>query len=111
MNTVFKTRTIKQTIVSAIAISLMTLPLLASAGEKATGVFYSSSNLDNSTDQEILYARLKDASEEICGSSRLQVTGSVERITANKECYEGTLDAAVERLGNTEVKELHQQSS
>jgi UrcA family protein len=111
MNTKFSAKTIKQTFVSAIAISLITLPLLASAGEKTSGVFYNKQSLNNATDQEILYAELKGASRDICGSSRLQVTGSVERVLANEECYQGTLSAAVERLNNSEVTELHQQDS
>jgi len=111
MNTKLTAKTIKQAFVSAIAISLMTLPLLASAGDKNSGIFYTSQDLDNSKQQEILYAKLKEASREICGSSNLQVTGSVERVSANEECYEGTLTAAVNRLNNSKVKELHQQNS
>jgi len=111
MNTTLNARTIKQALVSAIAISVTALPLMASAGDKHSGIFYTQQNLDNTTDQEILYAKLKDASREICGSSSLQVTGSIERVSANQECYEGTLTAAVERLNNSKVKELHQQNS
>ena len=111
MNIKSSAKTIKQTFVSAIAISLITLPLLVSAGEKTSGIFYNKQNLDNSADQEILYAKLKDASRDICGSTRLQVTGSVERVSANEECYQGTLSAAVERLNNSEVMDLHQQGS
>lgn len=109
MNVKINANSIKQALVSAIAVSLIALPLMASAGDNKSSIFYSKQNLDNSTDQEILYAKLKDASRDMCGSSNLQVTGSVERVTANDECYEGTLTAAVERLGNAEVKALHQQ--
>jgi UrcA family protein len=111
MHTKFNAKTIRKAFVSAIAISVIALPLLASAGDKSSGVFYTQQNLDNRDDQEILYAKLQDASRDMCGSSNLQVTGSVERVAANKECYEGTLTAAVERLDNSKVKELHQQSS
>ena len=111
MNTKFNVKTIKQTFVSAIAIALITLPLLASAADSKSGIFYTKQNPENSTDQEILYAKLKDASRDICGSTNLHVTGSVERVSANDECYEGTLTAAVERLDNEAVKELHQQES
>ena len=116
MKTKFNADSIKHALVSAIAVSLIAMPLLASAAasnsaDKKATIFYSSQSLDNSTDQENLYARLKDASRDICGSSNLHMTGSVERSSGNDKCYEGTLDAAVERLGNSEVTELHQQES
>lgn len=111
MNTKFNAKTIKQALVSAIATTLITLPLLASAAENGSGFFDSEKNLDNSMDQEVLYKKLKNASRKICGSSDLQKTGSVERVMANNECYEGTLTAAVERLNNPEVKKLHEQNS
>jgi len=111
MNTKFNAKTFKQAFVSAIAVSLFTLPLLASAADSNSGFFHNNKNLENTTDQEILYTKLQHASREICGSSNLQLTGSVERAMANDECYEGTLTAAVERLNNSEIKELHEQSS
>ncbi len=111
MNPTFNAKSIKQALLSAIAVSLITLPLLASAGETKSGIFYSPQSLNNTTDQKILYAKLKDASHDICGSTNLQVTGSVERVVGNNECYEGTLTAAVERLGNSEVTALHQQNN
>ena len=111
MHTQFNAKSIKQAFLSAIAISVIALPLVASAGDKSSGVFYNEQNLDNGTDQEILYAKLQDKSREICGSSNLKVTGSIERVSANEECYQGTLTAAVERLNNSDVTELHQQES
>ena len=116
MKTKFNTDSIKHALVSVIAVSLIALPLLASAAgansaDKKSNIFYSAQSLDNSTDQEILYAKLKDASRDICGSSNLHITGSVEGSLGNDKCYEGTLDAVVERLDNSEVKALHQQES
>ena len=111
MNSKLSANSVKKTIVSAIAISMITLPLLASAGGNAAGIFYSKENLKNSTDQEMLYEKLKDTSRDICGSSNLRLTGSVERASGNEECYQGTLNAAVERLGNAEVAKLHLQES
>lgn len=104
-------KTFKNTIVSAIAISLITLPLLSSAADNNSDLFSSQVSRTSTSDEEVLYERLQDASREICGSSNLQVTGSVERVMANDDCYEGTLTAAVERLNDSKVKELHEQSS
>ena len=116
MKTKFNADSIKHALVSVIAVSLIALPLLASAAatnsaDKESTLFYSKQSLNNNKDQEILYERLKDASRDMCGSSNLQVTGSVERTSANKSCYEGTLNAAVERLDNSKVSALHEQES
>ena len=110
MNTNITAKTFKQAFVSAIAISLITLPLLASAADNDSGFFHNKSNLNSSTDQEILYVKLQKASRKMCGSSDLQRTGSVERVIANNECYEGTLTAAVERLNDSNITELHEKS-
>ena len=116
MKTKFNAESIKHALVSVIAVSLIALPLLASAAatnsaDNKSSLFYSKQSLNNSTGPEILYERLKDASRDMCGSSNLQMTGSVERILANDTCYEGTLNAAVERLDNSKVSALHQRES
>ena len=110
MKTKFNARTFKQAFVSATVFLLMTLPLLVSAGEK-NSVIFTGNSPDARTDQEVLYSRLKDASRDMCGSSNIQATGSLERVRANDECYEGTLSAAVERLNNHKIKQLHRQNS
>ena len=111
MNTKCNAKTIKKTFVSAIVTTLITLPLLASAADNNSGFFHVEKNLNNTTDQEVLYVKLQKASRKICGSTDLQRTGSVERVMANNECYEGTLTAAVERLNNPKIKELHELNS
>ena len=111
MNSKLNATSIKNTVVTAIAVSMITLPLLASASDNAAGIFYSDESLKNPTNQEQLYGKLKDASREICGSSNLRLTGSVERVSGNEECYRGTLSAAVQRLDNPAVTDLHQQES
>jgi len=111
MNTNFNAKNVRQAFVSAIAISLISLPLLASAAENNSGFFVDKKNQDKTTDYETIYTKLQVASRKVCGSSSLQVTGSVERVVANNECYEGTLTAAVERLNNSKVQELHKQKS
>jgi UrcA family protein len=105
-------RTISHALLSIIAVIAISIPLLASAatnqtGKSKTSILYSKQDLNNSTDQEILYAKLKDASRDMCGSSHLHRTGSVERSSENNECFEGTLTAAVERLNNPQVTAIH----
>ena len=111
MNTNFTVKNVRQAFVSAIAISLISLPLLTSAAENNSGFFSDKKNQDKTTDYETIYTELQVASRQVCGSSSLQVTGSVERVVANNECYEGTLTAAVKRLNNSKVQEIHKQKS
>lgn len=111
MNTNFNAKNVRQAFVTAIAISLISLPLLTSAAGNNSGFFGDKKNQVKTTDHETIYTELQVASRQICGSSSLQLTGSVERVVANNECYEGTLTAAVERLNNSKVQELHKQKS
>lgn len=91
-------------------------PLLA--GASATGTDSGHGNLLNSEKKEVvtddpatLYAKLELASRNMCGSSNIQATGSIRRAKANEECYDGTLTAAVQRLDNPAVSELHQKQN
>lgn len=111
MNTYFTAKNVRQAFVSAIAISLISLPLLTSAAGNSPGFFGDQKNQDKTMDHEAIYMKLQTASRHVCGSSNLHLTGTVERVMANNECYEGTLAAAVERLNDPKVQELHQQKS
>ena len=104
-------RSIRNTIISVAAVSAMALPLFASASvnNNTGGDFFTRSDLASTTSNEELYAKLQNASRNICGSSRIIATGSLRRSIGNQECYEGTLTAAVERLDNAEVTALHNQ--
>ena len=111
MKTLPTTRSIRNTIISIAAVSAMALPLFASASvnNNTDSDFFTRSDLAGTTSNEELYAKLQNASRNICGSSRIITTGSLRRSVGNQECYEGTLTAAVERLDNTEVSALHEQ--
>lgn len=94
------------------AAALISLPLMAFAGASAQGnPNYSLLNTKKpsqvQTDPEIIYVKLQNRSFEVCGSPDLHITGSVRRSTQIKNCYEGTLTAAVERLDKPEVTQLH----
>ena len=103
--------TIRNTVISVAAVSMLALPLFASASanNNAVGVVFNKTELVNSSSDEALYAKLQSASHKICGSSSLNITGSVRRSVGIQECYDGTLTAAVERLDNAEVDALHKQ--
>ena len=103
MKTRINSRTIRNLL---IAVTAMTLPLMASASPNIS-VSFVKSELENTRGQNRIYAQMKTASRELCGTSSIRLTGSLERSTANDDCYEGTLTAAVERLDNEAITALH----
>jgi UrcA family protein len=97
------------------AAALAVIPLFASAGagqdtDRVASTLFDSSDRVVST-SESLYARIKSESRKICGDSSIYLTGSVRRSAGIEECYEGTLTAAVERLGDPRVSALHRKES
>ena len=97
----------RNTLLAVAAVSAMTLPLIASASTSNISVAFNKAELDSAQGQERLYDRMKNASRKLCGSSNLQLTGSVNKTLGNTECYNGTLTAAVQRLDNDAITELH----
>ena len=102
----------KKTLLMAAAISTVAVPLFVSAAIKQDAerksILYSADAGQVASTPEGLYERLKDQSRKICGSDDLILTGSIERVVGNRSCYEGTLNAAVERLDDPAVKNLHE---
>ena len=109
MKTTPNARSIRNTLMAAVAVSAMTLPLLASASASNISVAFDPSELNSAQGQERLYEKMKIASRKLCGSTSIQVTGSLSKSVGNSECYEGTLTAAVQRLNNDAITALHSQ--
>ena len=109
MKTTPNARSIRNTLMAAVAVSAMTLPLLASASASNISVAFDPSELNSAQGQERLYEKMKIASRKLCGSTSIQVTGSLSKSVGNSECYEGTLTAAVQRLDNDAITALHSQ--
>lgn len=103
MKTRINSRTIRNTL---IAVTAMTIPLMASASPNIS-VSFAKSDLQSSQGQQRIYEQMKTASRKLCGSTSIQLTGSVDTTVANDECYEGTLAAAVQRLDNRNITKLH----
>lgn len=103
MKTRINTTVIRNTL---IAVSAMTLPMLAIASPNIS-VSFSKAELENSQGQQRVYEQMKAASRKLCGSNSIQLTGSVDKTVANEECFEGTLTAAVRRLDNEAITALH----
>jgi UrcA family protein len=115
MKTLAKAQLIRKTLIATTAITMMTLPLLASASTPNSSpdikVVYHTSELSTSWGRENIYEKMQAAARKICGSSNIRIAGSRFNATANEECYEGTLSAAVQRLDNEAIKELHEQGT
>jgi UrcA family protein len=103
---------IRKTLLMTAAIATVAVPLLVSAAvkydpDRATTIPYETSSAGTVQSPERLYERMKAVSREMCGSTDLLIVGSLQRIADNKACYEGTLEAAVDRLGDPTVTALH----
>ena len=104
--------TVRHTLLSAAAIAVMAFPLFASASVlDAPQANVQALDLSDARDQQSLYEKLQDQSRKVCGSTNLHLTGSVERSAANEECYQETLDVAVQRVNNPGIDQLHQQQT
>lgn len=106
--------TIRKTLLMTAAIATVAVPLLVSAAvkydpDRATTIHYEATSSGAAQSPERLYERIKAVSREMCGSTDLLITGSARRVADNKACFEGTLDAAVERLDDPKVKALHRE--
>jgi len=114
MNKVPPANLFRNAVVSAAVIWVLALPVIVSASilnnsheaQKAA----SAVNLDTAEGQESFYGKLKNESRNICGSSSVNVAGSLERAADNEKCFNETLDVAVQRADNPAVTELHQNS-
>ncbi len=104
MKTRINARLIRNTL---IAITAMSLPMLASASQSNISVSFIKSDLQSTHGQERVYQQMKTASRKLCGTTNVQLTGSVETSVGNEECYNGTLTAAVKRLDNEAISALH----
>ena len=107
MKTLPNARSIRNTMMAVAVVSALVLPLLDSASTSNISVAFGKTELDSTQGQERVYAKMKNVSRKLCGSSNIQVTGSLSTSTANDECFEGTLTAAVQRLDNPAITALH----
>ena len=107
MKTTLKTRSIRNTLMALAAVSAIALPMVATASTNNVAIAYDKTELESAKGQKRLYAKLKTASLKLCGTSEERITGYLMGSVANSDCYEGTLDAAVERLDHPAITALH----
>ena len=106
------TRKLRNSMLSLAVVATISLPLIASAAVAGNSETYQSLlNAEPrqyaSKKPETLYIRLQDLSHDVCGSSDLRISGDLSHSREIDNCYQGTLTAAVVRLNNPEVTELH----
>ena len=107
MKTTLNFRLVRNTLVTLAAVSVFALPMVAPASSKNVAIAYDKAELESPKGQKRLYAKLKNASLKLCGTSEERITGSLTGSIGNSECYEGTLAAAVKRLDHPEITALH----
>jgi len=70
-------------------------------------VTYADLNLDKEAGAIVLYQRLQIAARQVCGGRTLALKGSLREAAEKNACYQDTLDAAVNRIDNQTVNDLH----
>lgn len=115
MNESSKFEQLRKPLLTLATLGVVVFPMLASAGaardaESRDPLFAAKSS--HAIDAPVvLYTRIKTESRKLCGDPSLFLTGSVKRSAQIRDCYEGTLSAAVARLDNPRVSALHQEAS
>ncbi len=86
---------------------------IASADERnqlkgvSVKVSYADLNLEKQEGAKALYRRLQQASKRACDYRGLKIAGSVQRMIETQQCYREALSAAVERVDNDLVTQIH----
>ena len=102
-----------KSLLATIIVVALGAPTIASAdasnGLKGVSVkvSYADLNLEKQEGAKALYRRLQQASKQACGVRGLKVAGSVQRMVATQQCYREALSAAVERVDNELVTQIH----
>ena len=98
-------------VVATVAVIAFSLPAIATADElagRSEKVTYSDLNVEKEEGAISLYRRLQQASKRVCGVESLNNSGSVRLISLQQSCYRETLDAAVAKIDNAALTDLHQ---
>ena len=70
-------------------------------------VSYGDLNLEKQEGAKALYRRLQQASKRACDVRGLTVEGSLKRVTEARQCYREALSAAVDKIDNEQVTQIH----
>lgn len=101
-------------VIATVAVVAFSLPAIASAdaGTELKGrtekVAYSDLNVEKEAGAQQLYRRLQQASKRVCGVESLNIAGSISAVSQSRRCYRETLDAAVVKIDNVALTEIHE---
>ena len=98
-------------VVTTVAVVAFSVPAIASAEEfegRSEKVTYSDLNVEKESGAHTLYRRLQQASKRVCGVESIKNAGGVREISQQQRCYRDTLDAAVAKIDNATLTEIHE---
>lgn len=79
----------------------------SSAGQYEVNVTFSDLDLSQDAGVSALYKRLRTAAYRACGSRSVAELGSIERASANRQCFDSFLSRAVGQIGNDKLARMH----
>ena len=73
----------------------------------AISVSFADLNIQNDAGARALYARLKQASEQVCAVESYLESGSLSRLQEAKACFTDAMDEAVATIDSDALKKIH----
>ena len=98
-------------VIATVAVIAFSVPAIASAEEfkgRAEKVTYSDLNVEKEAGAHSLYRRLQQASKRVCGVESIKNAGGIREISEQQRCYRETLDAAVAKVNNATLTDIHE---
>ncbi len=71
-------------------------------------VSFADLNLDSQEGVEVLYRRLKSASNRICGTGPYQQKSTVKSAVQARACFQSVLSRSVAKVGNARLTSIHE---
>ena len=102
-----------KSLLATIVVVALGAPTIASADAKgnlqgvSVKVSYADLNLEKQAGAKALYRRLQQASKQACDVRGLTNAGSVRRMVETRQCYREALSAAVEKVDNELLTQIH----
>ena len=75
--------------------------------DRAVTVSYADLDINSEAGAKVLYARLKRASEDVCGVAPYLESGSLTKTRKAKLCYAETLGSAVDSIDSDLLTSIH----
>ena len=98
-------------VVTTVAVVAFSVPAIASAEDfkgRSEKVTYSDLNVEKESGAHTLYRRLQQASKRVCGVESIKNAGGIREISEQQRCYRETLDAAVAKVNNATLTDIHE---